>query len=237
MLRNIFILVSCLLILFNCQISTILDYTTQPGIQLYLKNESEAFFYVSLSGDTNNITITGNLYLAATQDTITSSSGVYCSIGFASNKMEALDLAMFFYNKGKFSCGDYYYSGNNGVPDISKGGRNDISFVSGNISTLAAAFSPYTTLITWTCTKDISNVDSYDWSDFKNWQTNKGTVAGAWSYLDSRGIPLQHEETPVTFNIVDGSGIQSTSDPTINSNSANFIYINICLLIILSIFI
>ncbi len=147
--------------------------------------------------------------------------------------MDGLDLVLFNYNKGVFSCQDDFAAGYNVVSDVSKGGRNDVSFVSGKMTMLDAVFAPYTTLLTWTCTKDISNVDSNDWAKFSTWQTNTGSVTGAWNYLSRDGVPMQHQGNPKMLKIIDGSGL-SVIVPT---SSAGFTSVSLCLLFILSLLI
>ncbi len=133
--------------------------------------------------------------------------------------MGNLDLILFTYSKGTFSCSDYYAPGDSISSDVSQGGRNDVAYVTGQATQLTSRFSPYQTLLSWTCTKDISNVDNYDWTDFKNWQTNNGPLTGTWNNLSSNWAAQQHAQNPRDYTIADGAGLSGSGNGSGNDSS------------------
>ncbi len=126
----------------NCQLSNELDYGNMNGVQVYFLKDSQAFIYATLTGDSTILTATFYLYLPSSKDSI-SSKGYYGAIGFGSNSMANSDLMIFIYNNGKFSCGDYYAPGYMIQADKDIGGKDNVSFVSGDIRSLDSSFSPY----------------------------------------------------------------------------------------------
>jgi hypothetical protein len=211
---KIIILCLTVIVLINSilsQISTVQNYSDMKGVQVYLMTQSSAFFYSTLTGNSTSITVQANLYLPTTQASIDSSSGLYSAVGFGSRRMDGQDIILFTYSKGVFGCSDYYSPGDYINSDIALGGINDVTMISNQIAALNTNFSPYLTLISWTCTKDISNPEKYDWSDFQNWQTNKGPISGTWNYISSNGTPQQHAQEPKVYTITDGAGLSGNS--------------------------
>ncbi len=118
------------------QISSYQNYTNMPGIQIYHFVSSNVFLYSTLTGNSSLITVEVNMYTTTTQGSIDSSNGLFSGVGFGRNRMNGLDIILFTYSKGNFQCSDYYAPGELLNSDVSLGGRNDVSFINGKITSL-----------------------------------------------------------------------------------------------------
>jgi len=156
--------------------------------------------------------------MSDSQSSIDGSNGVWAGVGFGSSDMINNDIVMCTYMPGnKFDCYDTWStSNNNPKSDTSLGGKNDITASSGTITSVSAG--SYKTLVTFTFTKDISNLDKFDWSNFASWQTNNGGVAGAYGYLNGSKIPLEHPAESKRLSLTDGSGYRSSITVNLGGN-------------------
>lgn len=159
--------------------------------------------------------------MSDTQSKIDGSNGVWAGVGFGSSDMYNSDMVMCTYApNNKFSCYDTWSTAEeNPKPDTSLGGKNDITSSSGTITSVSV--NSYKTLITFTFTKDISNLDKFDWSNFASWQTNKGGISGAYGYLNGSKVPLEHPEESKRLSITDGSGYRSSLTVSLAGNDAS----------------
>ena len=138
-------------------------------------------------------------------------NGLWAGIGFGSQEMDKSDMIVFTSNGVTFNCADYYAPANNIQTDASLGGNNDVTFVSGNVQPVDTTFSPYTKAYSWTCTKNLSTLDKYDWADFSKWLSNQGPTIAAVGGLSSSGEIMQHNYNSEILKLVDGFNVPSSS--------------------------
>jgi hypothetical protein len=204
-----------------CSLTETYDYQNTSGYQVYYIKNDQYFSYATLTGSSSSIQIEMNLMVRDINNS-NIQNGVWAGIGFGSDEMDNSDMVVFTYNGSQFNCADYWAPGNMIQTDGALGGNNDVTYVSGNIETLDSTYAPYSRLLTWTCTKNIATLDSYDWTDFANWQSNKGHTIGAIGPLNSQGAILQHLFNSEILNLADGE----------NDPSAGYFHsINLALLV------
>jgi hypothetical protein len=226
------ILLLCLVVLSNSQITIDKNYTSLNGIQLYFNTDTRAFYYATLTGNSSLLSINFFLYLPDSKDTITA-KGKYVGIGFGGNEMSNKDMVICIYFNKNFTCEDYWAPGYMVQKDTDIGGVNNVKFTGADINSVDPIYSPYATLIRWNCTKDLTALDKYDWSGLPNWQTSKSGVIGALGDLSSNGAPVEHRIAPNERQILnDGDGISTTTSSSI---SLTFNY-SLIILIFFSIF-
>ena len=202
------------------QVITTGDFSNMDGIQVYLLNSSNAYLFGTFKGSATSITVTLYLFLSDTKSKLDSGNGCWAGVGFGSYDMSSSDMVMCQYlTNNAFTCADYWSNSENSPSlDTSLGGKNDVSSVSGTINTIKV--STYNTLLTFTFTKDISNLDKYDWSSFAKWQTNQGAMAGAYGYNSGSKSALQHPDVSKRSSLTDGNGYRTgitvdLSNPTV----------------------
>lgn len=191
------------------------DFGNQEGLQIYYTSTSSNYYFGSYSGSATSIT--GKLYLILKDDRATiNKTGIWVGVGFGSTSMKNSDMVMCFYIPEKeFYCDDFYSnSENTPKTDASLGGKNNISSSSGKIEDIS--IDSYKTILTFTFTKDISNLDNiYDWSEFKTWQTNKKAHSASFGKMSGR-IPLEHNFNTDRSYLIDGEGYKNSLSLNLN---------------------
>jgi hypothetical protein len=214
----------CLTLLFSLITTQNLvtgDYSNLDGIQVYFLNSSNSYYFASFTGSSSSITAKLYLFLSETQSSIDGGNGVWAGMSFGKSSMINVDIVICSYNStNKFSCIDSWSEGNvTPKPDTNYGGKNNINLSNGTITTISV--DNYKTLITWSFTKDISNLDSYDWNNFASWQTNSGAIAGSYGYLNSSSIPSKHVGVSSNNVLSDGSGFRNSITVNTSENAAS----------------
>ena len=206
----LFLSIACFLLLSFVKTQTLTtgDDSNMDGIQVYFLNSNSAYLFGTFNGSATSITVTLYLFLSDTKTRLDSSNGCWAGVGFGSNDMYSSDMVICQYFNNNFSCLDYW-SDSNSLPslDTSLGGKNDVSNVSGTITTISV--NSYNTLLTFTFTKDISNLDKYDWSAFAKWQTNTGSMSGAYGFNSDSKTTIEHPSTSKRNSMADGNGFRS----------------------------
>jgi hypothetical protein len=199
-----------------CDASVNLDFENKEGIQLYYVADSNYFLFATLIGDENKISIKLNLFTADNLDTIDKSNGIWAGIGFGSSVMDKSDMVVFTYTKANGgACTDYWGIGNKISKDVDLGGNDDLTYL-GLLATSTNTL-PYSASYSWTCEKSLTALDSYDWSDFKNWMTNKGKTIAAIGALGKDGQIMQHKFSSGPIEIVDGVNLPELPDELLGS--------------------
>jgi hypothetical protein len=213
---RLFVLI-CTLIIVSTQLTSTYDFTKMEGIQIYLLKDNVSYLYATVTGDQKKITVEANLLISTPSADVDNTNGIYAGVGFGSSSMNGSDIVLFTYKKGEFKCSDWTAVGYNIQMDVQAGGKNDVTYVSGNKKSLDSGYTPYATQYTWTCTKDITTLDSTDYSKFMSWDSNT-PVIGAWGTMDSTGKAVEHTvETKGIIYLKDGSGVPQI----VLTNSAN----------------
>lgn len=197
------------------------DYSNMNGIQVYFFASSSAYSFGSFTGSSSSVSGTIYLFLSETQSKIDSSNGVWAGVGFGSSNMNNSDMVICSYvPNNKFSCYDGW-SYSNGIPsnDSSLGGRNDIVASSGTITSVSVG--SFKTLIRFNFTKNISNLDNFDWSGFASWQTNNGGISGAYGYLDGSQNVMKHLARSKGLSISDGNGFVYSLTVDLGGNNSS----------------
>jgi hypothetical protein len=216
-MKNEFIFI--IIILFTTtyqQLSETYKYNIMPGIQVYLFKNDNAYSYITLNG--NSEQMIGEVYLYLTksiQDIINDKVGVYVAIGFGSNTMVSADVVIcqYFVNTTEtYRCSDWWSKGDpspNRAPkvDASYNGQNDVVTLKGNIAALSTKFAPYNTIINFQFIKQYNDEDkTADWKDFKTWLKNGQGVIGAYGVNRGDGISRHSVRSPTNLLLKDGSG-------------------------------
>lgn len=197
------------------------DFTEMNGFQMLLINRNIAKFFVSLDGDSKIINGEAILYFSFNSTVLESTDGIWVAIGLGSNKMHNADMITFKYLGNNITTADDSYCPSYAriVDTDSNWGDNNSynnvvlkSFTKSDISVIG-----YHTKLQWSFTKDILNIDKYDWADIRNWQYNEGYIYAAWGYIDSDGNMLNHKYTPSVYNIIDGVNLNNSQGLLINN--------------------
>lgn len=183
------------------------DFGNQSGIQVYYESSTNAYFYSSFTG--SGTSINGKLYLILneTKENI-NKTGYWIGVGFGSSTMSNSDMVLCMYIPEKeFYCEDSYSNAHNRPSsDQSLGAKNNIVSSSGS---LVEVFTEgYKTMLSFSFTKDISNLDDYDWKDFSQWQTSKKGHSGAYGLMSGR--QQSYHKFRQESSLIDGQGFSKS---------------------------
>ena len=218
-----------------------IKYSANNGMQLLLIDNTQSKFFCSLVAikPKSIMEVDCHLLLTDSKDDIDKKNGAWASIGFGSNTMFNSDMITFHYwtigDKKSMSADCWNDSSVRYVKldtDFDKStGKNHVTeklFTADSIN-----ISGYKTHLNWKAEKSLENLDPFDWKDIVNWETNNGSVIGAWGYNAKTGEMTQHinPARPKAYSLVDGQGLNldlsgDTGPITSETSNAN-IYLSL----------
>lgn len=207
------IIIALLAITINSQLTETYKYSTMNGIQVYYIKNNEYYLYATYSGDSSTLQATVTLMTSKTQAQLDSTNGIYVGLGFGTDGMYNTDMVICQYMPGnKFSCTDYWsVAERSPSTDVMLGGKNDVTLLDSSITSLDSTYSPYITRVTFSFKKDLTNLDQYDWSGFKTWNTSNTKISGAIGNNAADGSILQHIINSDNNKLTDGNNVPNGS--------------------------
>ena len=217
--------------------SSEVPYSDIDGWQILLQDTTEVKLFVSLYGDSKNLSGIATLFLTYNKEEMSNSSnknGIFAGIGLGESDMFNLDMITFHYWPDKEGTSESSYMvGDCWSPSDKRQVLLDSEYVSPSDSTLnnisASTFSftavdvnGFKSKLVWTFTKDISSPDAYDWPEIQNWTTNEGKIVGVFGFnyppdSTNSGKPGGHATPVRVLQIIDGKGLTNYNNSFIFS--------------------